>query len=106
MNCSDLTDETYAFLVRLYGEYLQRLKDGASIKAAKRFNDDPIGEVDPVISSDPDSDTYIEELRDSEYVIMYITGDFDLTNKAIKLMEARFYKNVASVIDFIKGLKS
>lgn len=105
MNCSDLTDETYAFLVNLYGEYLQRLRDGASIEAAKFFKNDPIGEVDPVISADPDSDAYIDELMDSQYAKVYMSGDFELTKKSIKLMETRFSKNLASVIDFIKGLK-
>ena len=105
MNCSNLTDETYAFLVNLYGEYLNRLKEGDSIETAKTFKNDPIGEVDPVVSADPDSDAYIDELRDSGYLEEYISGDFELTNMAIKLMEARFSKNLASVIDFIKGLK-
>nr|DAJ45568.1 MAG TPA: hypothetical protein [Caudoviricetes sp.] len=105
MNNSDLTNETYDFLVLLYCEYLQRIKDGCDIENAALFNNDPIGLVDYVISSEPDSGTYIDELQEHEYINSFIAGDFELNRSAIKLMETRFSRSLDKVLNFINALK-
>lgn len=105
MNNSDLTNETYDFLVLLYREYLQRIKDGYDIENAALFNSDPLGLVDSVISSEPDAKTYIDELQEHGYITVYISGDFELNRSAIKLMETRFSKSLDNVLSFIGAIK-
>lgn len=105
MNNSDLTNETYGFLVLLYREYLQRIKDGYDIESAALFSNDPIGETDAVILGEPDSKTYIHELNDKGYIKEYIAGDFELNRSAIKLMETGFSRSLDKVLNFISALK-
>ena len=105
MTDSELTNEAYDFLVLLYHEYLQRIKDGYDIENAALFSNDPIGKIDPIIAGEPNSDTYIYELIDNGYIKEYITGDFELNRSAIKLMETRFSKSLDKVMSFISALK-
>lgn len=105
MNDSDLTNETYDFLVLLYREYLQRIKDGYDIRNAALFNNDPLGLIDSVIASEPDARTYIQELKRNGYINASVTGNFEINHSAIKLMETRFSRSLKNVLNFINALK-
>lgn len=105
MNNSDLTNETYDFLVLLYREYLQRIKDGYDIRSAALFNNDPLGLIDSVIASEPDARTYIQELKRNGYINASVTGNFEINHSAIKLMETRFSRSLKNVLNFINALK-
>ncbi len=105
MNNSDLTNETYDFLVLLYREYLQRIKDGYDIRNAALFNNDPLGLIDSVIASEPDARTYIQELNENGYVTVFVAGYFVINRSAIKFMETRFSRSLDKVINFINALK-
>lgn len=105
MNNSDLTNETYDFLVLLYREYLQRIKDGYDIRNAALFNNDPLGLIDSVIASEPDARTYIQELNENGYVTAFVAGYFVINRSAIKFMETRFSRSLDKVINFINALK-
>lgn len=105
MNNYDLTNETYDFLVLLYREYLQRIKDGYDIRNAALFNNDPLGLIDSVIASEPDARTYIRELKRNGYINASVTGNFEINHSAIKLMETRFSRSLKNVLNFINALK-
>lgn len=105
MNNSDLTNETYDFLVLLYREYLQRIKDGYDIRSAALFNNDPLGLIDSVIASEPDARKYIQELNKNGYIIASVMGNFEINRSAIKLMETRFSRSLENVLNFINALK-
>ena len=105
MNNSDLTNETYDFLVLLYREYLQRIKDGYDIRSAALFNNDPLGLIDSVIASEPDARTYIRELNENGYISASVMGNFEINRSAIKLMETRFSRSLDNVLNFINALK-
>lgn len=105
MNNSDLTNETYDFLVLLYREYLQRLKDGYDIRNAALFSNDPLGLIDSVIASEPDARTYIRELNENGYISASVMGNFEINRSAIKLMETRFSRSLDNVLNFINALK-
>ncbi len=105
MNNVGLTKDAYNFLVLLYKEYLSRLKDGYTSSQAVEFSDDPIGITDDVFATEPESDEYLNELSDHNFVECTVGGSVILTRTAIRTMETRFEDKIANVLEFIKKIK-
>ena len=105
MNNANLTDEAYAFLVQLYCEYLNRLKNGMPASQAVVFSNDLLDGIDEVFATEPEADDFLHELSAQNFVTVSIGGTVVLTRSAIRVMESRFGNNVAKILEFIRTIR-
>ena len=100
-----ITKNSYQILCLIYKVYLQRRKDGMSIRQAKNFDTDRAfhSEYIPTIQFD-NLYSAIVELNNFGYLKKYVDGGFVLTDEGIILMENRFKNNLSEVIDFISKI--
>jgi hypothetical protein len=86
----------------IYKVYLQRRKSGMPKTEAfvlldyDAFRNEHMPEYDRY-----DFANSITELKQNQYIKMYVDGGFELTNNTIILMENRFKNGLHDVIDFI-----
>jgi len=83
MEQPSLTKESRRVLRDIYRAYMERRRSGAGKSSAARFESPRFGGGNKFDNYD-DAE---EELCDAGYIKVDITGEFDLTNKAIILME-------------------
>ncbi|WP_338232828.1 hypothetical protein [Companilactobacillus muriivasis] len=110
-NYDSLTKDAKSFLLRLYKNYLDNTDRGTDRNSAKRFGSSL--QIQKNITPDisvANISSYCFEL-DEKKLLHVIPGSniayrTELTNAGINVMENRFAKNVAKVLDAIIKLKS
>lgn len=95
-----LTKDADKTLCIVYKEYLSRCKNGEAKTDASAFESSCITSLFPNKNS---HDVYsdLNELKENEFVKMYIDGSFILKSNAIIYMENRFKNGFREVSDFI-----
>ncbi len=98
----ELTRDADKMICIIYKMYLEKIKSGMSKTQAKSFEEN-FYTSDKTLSSwhTDDIDTTIRELRKKEFLNVYITGDFVLSDNAIVYMENRFKNGFIELTDFI-----
>ena len=96
MNDGTLTNDTYFIFTLIYKEYVKRIKKGISKSNAIEFSTENLLEI---LNANNDVHFALEELKDNNFVKLYITGDFELTKDGINYMENRFSKKVNKIIE-------
>ncbi len=98
----NLTRDADKILCTLYGEYLNRRKDGSSKEDAAAFN--PSQDIQDELFPDTpldDLNDALSELNKAGFIKMNITDSFELQKSAIIDLEGRFKKGLIEVTDFI-----
>lgn len=96
MNDGTLTNDTYFIFTLIYKEYVKRIKKGISKSNAIEFSTENLLEI---LNENDVVHFALEELKDNNFVKLYITGDFELTKDGINYMENRFSKKVNKIIE-------
>lgn len=96
MNDGTLTNDTYFIFTLIYKEYVKRIKKGISKSNAIEFSTENLLEI---LNENDVVHFALEELKDNNFVKLYITGDFELTKDGINYMENRFSKRVNKIIE-------
>ncbi len=95
-----LTKDADKTLCLIYKEYLSRRKNGVSKSDAIEFDfRKTINDLNIVNASDFSDE--LLELKDNNFIKMYVTSDFELLPSAIIYMENRFKNGLIEVTDFI-----
>ena len=105
MSENTMTKDSYNVLCVIYKVYLQNRKLGSSKEQAHGFTDYeffgkeylPKTHIDDIYSA-------IIELKNNNYIKLYVDGGFLLTDDGIALMENRFKSRLSSVMEFISKL--
>lgn len=102
-----LTKEADKLLAVMYREYLARRKEGQGKQSAGRFDDMYLAGLSP-ISAWPSEDLScaLNELEEAGLAKVYITGDCELTDAAVAIMEDRFTDGLAAVAGYLVQLIS
>lgn len=101
----ELTREAQKLLGSAYKEYLIRRKREVDRESSKLFDCDFYKSVSQLSQySQDDISSFLCELRDAEYIEMYIDGGFELENKAIIILENKFKNDMKAILNFLTGL--
>lgn len=100
MNDGTLTNDTYFIFTLIYKEYRNRIKKGISKSNALEFSTERLLEI----SNEDDIHFALEELKEKDFIKLYITGDFELTKDGINYMENRFSKKIDKIIEKIPNI--
>lgn len=100
-----LTKEADKLLAVMYKEYLARRKEGQGKGSASHFEGTYLAGLTP-ISAWPEENLYdaINELKRKGLAKAYITGDCELSEEAIAIMEDRFADGLAAVSSYLVQL--
>lgn len=98
----ELTKDADKMICIIYKMYLEKIKTGMSKVASNAFEED-FYKSDKLLSKwhdDVVTMTFLE-LGQKEYLKIYITGNFEITNQAIIYMENRFKNGLLDVVDLV-----
>jgi hypothetical protein len=99
-----LTKDTDKTLCEIYLEYLKRISNGSTKRAAKDFAD-ASKFPDPDWTT-PDGKESLTELKRAGMIKMYHNFGFCIEDKAIIYMENRFKNGLSEVLDWTGKIKS
>ena len=102
MNAGTLTNNAYLIFTLIYKEYTNRIKKGISKSNALEFSIERLLEISN--EDEDDIDFALEELKENNFIKLYITGDFELTKDGVNYMENRFSKKVNKIIEKIPNI--
>nr|DAJ57042.1 MAG TPA: hypothetical protein [Caudoviricetes sp.] len=98
----DLTKDADLLVCSIYQEYIFRRKSGCSKRNAIEFQSDSFRTSGKISSWLPeDFFSTLSELKEAGFVMVYINGNFCITNKLIVYMESRFKNGILEITDFI-----
>lgn len=100
-----LTKEAGKLLAVMYKEYLSRRKEGQGKGSAKYFDWMYLAGLTP-ISAWPEGDLSdaLNELKRHGLATVYITGDCELSDDAIAILEDRFVDGLVAVTAYVSQL--
>lgn len=87
-------------LCLIYKEYLSRRKNNVCKADASLFNSSKFEELFPDVNM-RDFMSDLTELKNNDFIKLYIEGSFILTSNAIIYMENRFKNGLVELTDFI-----
>lgn len=110
-NYDSLTKGAKVTLLKLYKNYLDKIDSGADRELAKQFGgSDDIKKNIIKDESISNIDSYCHELSDQKLLDITVADDLvyisSLTNLAINIMENRFARNAAKVLNTIVKIGS
>lgn len=98
----ELTRDADKMICIIYKMYLERIKNGMSKTSSNDFEED-FYKSDKLLSKwhPDDVTTTFLELGQKNFIRIFITGNFEITNQAIIYMGNRFKNGLLDVIDLV-----